>query len=200
MRKVRSTLNIVLVYDFFLFIPARYHDFDYFQNADGFERLAYLISPISHGFLHGSPLHLISNIGFLMAFGSGISKILSPARFLILLSLSIAGGAFCYGLLYPFSQIPLIGISAGISGLLGASLRPLILPFAHAPSYPIISVFTNQRQAILMALSFILLNLMLYFFEGVDEDVGNIAWHAHIGGFITGFISFSFLYRPHSRF
>lgn len=69
-------------------------------------------------FLHGSILHLVGNMYFLLVFGDNVEEYLGKQRFLILLLLSTVTGALFHLLLNPDSTLPCVGASGGISGLI----------------------------------------------------------------------------------
>ncbi len=69
-------------------------------------------------FLHGGVVHLLGNIYFLLLFGDNVEEFVGPLRFLLL----IAASAFCADVLHialdPHSDVPLVGASGGISGVI----------------------------------------------------------------------------------
>jgi membrane associated rhomboid family serine protease/Zn-finger nucleic acid-binding protein len=69
-------------------------------------------------FLHGSILHLVGNLYFLLFFGDDVEDYLGKFRFALLVFLATIAGDFLHVLLAPHSTLPCIGASGGISGLL----------------------------------------------------------------------------------
>lgn len=68
-------------------------------------------------FVHGSIAHLIGNTYFLMAFGDNVEEDTGRIPFVVLLTISHLAGLFLHTLFDPHKNIPLIGASAGISGV-----------------------------------------------------------------------------------
>jgi membrane associated rhomboid family serine protease len=138
-------------------------------------------------FLHGGWLHLISNLWFLWLFGNMVEDKLGPVRYLTLYFLSgfaAAGAQFAVG---PFSDIPMIGASGAIAGVLGAYLFlfPTAIIFTFIPVWfaPIIPV---------PAFIFLVLWFLLQVWQGIGslmatDMAGGVAWWAHLGGFAAGF-------------
>jgi len=69
-------------------------------------------------FLHGGIIHLVSNLYFLLIFGMHVENYLGRARWLVLVFLAAMFGDFLHILLDPRGEIPSIGASGGISGLI----------------------------------------------------------------------------------
>ncbi|MDW8290616.1 MAG: rhomboid family intramembrane serine protease [Armatimonadota bacterium] len=68
-------------------------------------------------FVHGSLFHLVTNLYFLVVFGDNVEDFLGHGRFVVLLVLATLGGDALHILLEPRSDVPCIGASGGISGL-----------------------------------------------------------------------------------
>lgn len=160
------------------FVPARYTG----GMPLGLEGL---LSPATHMFLHGGILHLVLNVGTLMAFGAGLEKEIGARKFLLLYFASGIFGAFSQAAVYPLMQSPLIGASGGISGLFGGVLMMMYTRGLMGRGYRKLLPFV----VIWIGIS--------YFFGayGMPGAEGNIAWPPHVGGFIAGLL----LYRPITR-
>jgi membrane associated rhomboid family serine protease len=78
----------------------------------------YGLTLITSFFLHAGLVHLISNIYFLVVFGDNVEDRLKRSKYVLLLFFSQLAGAVLHGLLDPRPGIPLVGASAGISGVL----------------------------------------------------------------------------------
>jgi membrane associated rhomboid family serine protease len=132
-----------------------------------------LLSPISSGFLHGDLLHLVINMAFLLAFGTAIERRLGRVRFLgLYFACMLAGAGASMGLFFiTLEQTFMVGASGAISGLFGAVLR-----MTMAQAYVAIAVFVG-------------LNVIIGY-TGMPSmgEVRAIAWEAHIGGLIAGFL------------
>jgi membrane associated rhomboid family serine protease len=73
---------------------------------------------ITSFFLHGGIAHLVSNMYFFIVFGDNVEDRLHRGKYLLLLFASHLAGAVLHGVLDPRPDIPLVGASAGISGIL----------------------------------------------------------------------------------
>ncbi|MFZ1814244.1 MAG: rhomboid family intramembrane serine protease [Rhizobiaceae bacterium] len=185
----------------FAFIPARYSDLSALLPVP----LAAIWSPLTYSLLHADWTHLLLNILWLVAFGSPVAQRLGWKRVLILACLTSMGGAVVHYLSYPGEMVPMIGASAIDSGYMGAAARfafnrtsPNRLN-VHGPALSIQASFANPQF-----LAFVLVWFGLNFLFGsglvplAGEDV-NIAWQAHVGGFLVGLLAFSFLDTKRTR-
>lgn len=142
-------------------------------------------------FLHGGFLHIAFNMLYLWIFGNNVEDVLGHIRFLIFYLLCGLGGAAGHILSSPFSKIPSLGASGAIAGVLGAYL--FLFPRARVLTLiPIVFFIEIVRipAFIIIGFWFILqlLNGILSVTSKVALDVGGVAWFAHIGGFLTGFL------------
>ena len=143
---------------------------------------------LSSMFLHGGWLHLLSNLWFLWIFGSMVEDKIGPFRYLFLYLFSGLGAALAQFAAGPFSEIPMIGASGAIAGLLGAYfiMFPTAIIFTLVPLWfaPIIPI---------PAFIFLLIWFALQILQGIGsllntELTGGIAWWAHFGGFVAGIL------------
>ena len=130
---------------------------------------------ISHAFLHGGLVHLAMNSVVLVSLGKFVSAHVGAARTLLVLLLSAVAGAACFGLLSS-SPAPMIGASGAVFGLIG---------LWQAMDYRIRRQAGLPLQPIAMAiLGLIAANIALFVILA-----GGLAWQAHLGGWIVGWIS-----------
>ncbi len=136
-----------------------------------------IFSSVTHIFLHGGWMHVIMNAFMLAAFGSGVEKWLGSQRMLILFLASAFFGVAVHYLLNTHSPYPMIGASGGLSGLFAAA---------------IVMINRGQREMggrigiLPFALLWIGLSIGFGMLGGPDGSI--IAWAAHVGGFLGGFI------------
>jgi membrane associated rhomboid family serine protease len=144
---------------------------------------------ITHMFLHGSWLHIISNMWVLWIFGDNVEYIMGRINFIlfyILCGLGSAALQVTISFIFGGAETPMVGASGAISGVLAAymkffprarilSLIPFLFYFyfAHIPAVIFIGFWF---------LSQIINGILFLPFSGL----GGIAWWAHIGGFIFG--------------
>lgn len=173
------------------FIPQRY----LFSFSD--QNLAYFTTPVTYSFLHGGYGHLAVNSLWLAAFGAVVARRLGAVRFVIFWVLSaIASAAFFAGLNWG-QAIPVIGASGVVSALMGAAARfafPLggrfVREKAHfLPRQSFADVLQNRTVLVYVGFWFAISLLPAIGF-GTSSDASTIAWEAHIGGFLFGFLLF----------
>lgn len=176
------------------FIPVRYsgqYDLDIYAFT----------SPLTYAFLHGGFTHLIINMVWLAAFGSPLANRLGALRFSAFFAVTALAAVALHYVLHPLDQAPLVGASGAISGMMGAAARFSFQidrshgrpAFAGAP-LPIRDVF-RSRTAMTFLGVWMIINLVtgvVGFAPGVDNQ---IAWEAHIGGFLAGFLGIRFFDR-----
>lgn len=137
-----------------------------------------LVGPFSYMLLHGGWLHLGINTVMLMAFGTGVEKWMGGRRmlgFFVTCGLIAVATHFIFN---PGSLNPVVGASGGLSGLFAAVL--IMLGRMRERS-------GMGRQSLL---PFIILwiGIMILFGMMGGPDGSNIAWAAHLGGFLGGFV------------
>ena len=145
------------------------------------------LSLVTTQFLHGSPLHLGSNMLYLWIFGDNVEDRLGHGRFLLLYLGSGAMAALVQLLAAPSSSIPMIGASGAIAGVLGAYF--LMFPYAQVVTLvPWLFVWDVIRVPafVFLGIWFVLQWLQGMVTIGQVADMGGVAWWAHVGGFLCG--------------
>lgn len=136
-------------------------------------------------FLHGGWMHLIGNLLYLWIFGDNVEDRLGHGRFVAFYLLCGVAAALAQALPAPDSQIPMVGASGAISGVLGAYL--LMYPRAHVlvliPLGPL-SQLVRLPAMLVLGLWF---GMQLLSELAADEGAG-VAFRAHIGGFVAGML------------
>lgn len=152
----------------------------------GAKPLAAFLGPLTHVFLHANAVHLALNAGLFLSFGSVVARRMAPWWFVAFFGVCGLAGAAGWFLLNPLSPALLIGASGAISGMIGAVSR---LGMQRLPSAAGRPPFRNRHQAVMLAVTWILLNMLFAVSEGLNIWVGSdIAWEAHLGGFAAGFL------------
>jgi membrane associated rhomboid family serine protease len=148
-------------------------------------------------FLHGSWLHLVSNLWTLFIFGDNVEDRLGHGRFLGFYLLSGVVAGLAHSLLASGSTLPTIGASGAIAGVLGAyfvlfpSARVLtFVPLLILPWLVEIPAFVYLGIWFLSQISSGLLDL------GAAGAFAGIAWWAHIGGFVFGALTALLFLQP----
>lgn len=145
---------------------------------------------LTHALLHANFPHLLINGAFLLAFGSAVARQCGAARFLLLSACCALGGAVFHLFFAQGSAVPMIGASGAVSGLMAAAFRlgALAGPAWQALNVSIIVPLHDRRLLIVCAV-WLGLNAAIGLFVGqIGGQTIQIAWQAHIGGFLTGLL------------
>lgn len=167
------------------FIPERY---DYPLDVWGFT------STFTYSLLHGGWSHLIVNMIWLAAFGSPLANRLGVWRFLLFWLVTTWGAVALHFALHVGEQVPLVGASGAISGMMGAAARfgfriDRSMGLARFSGRPLSVVDSLTSRTVL---TFLIVWMVVNFVAGMGyltpQDMGAIAWEAHVGGFLVGFL------------
>lgn len=147
---------------------------------------------VTSAFLHAGWLHLLGNMLFLYVFGDNVEDALGHVRYLIFYLACAVLAGLGQVLLAPGAGLPGVGASGAISGVLAAYL----VMFGTNPVRVLIFIFPTVVPAYVM----IGVWIVLQFLNGVASlsqtaQTGGIAYGAHIGGFVGGFL-LTLLLRP----
>ena len=164
-------------------------------------------SMLTYGFLHADWMHVGFNCLWLAVFSKPVAMRLGTPRYLALVAVSVIAGALAALAMHWGQNYAMVGISAGVSGLLAAAI-----PLMYAPNAAIglgsdigmeylkplrpLEIITNGR-----ALAFTLMWLGLTVITATSQYITGtafleerpIAWEAHLAGFVFGFIAFYLL-------
>jgi membrane associated rhomboid family serine protease len=133
-------------------------------------------------FLHAGWWHLISNMLFLWVFADNIEDAYGHAAFAFLYLMSGVVAALLYVLMAPASDIPLVGASGAVSGILGA----YVVLFPHARVWILLFLRIPLRIGAAWVLGgWFLLQIFSWWMDSGNPEAG-VAWAAHVGGFIAG--------------
>lgn len=158
-----------------------------FLNSHWLPGVARMISSM---FMHGSWMHLIGNMWFLLVFGKGVEAAAGPARFVLFYLLCGLAADCLYVFFSPQSHIPLIGASGAVSGVLGASLM----------LHPKASITILKLPVWCFLIIWFGMQILLQVASATrGHSGGDVAYLAHIGGFAAGlFLIFFFKKRADS--
>ena len=138
-------------------------------------------------FLHGGWMHLIGNMIYLYIFGDNVEDRLGHGRYLFFYLLCGVASAAAQVLSDPASEIPLVGASGAIAGVLGAYL--FLYPRARILTMiPLMVAFPIIEVPAYLFLGFwiVLQIIQAYLSAGMEVSGGGVAWWAHAGGFAAG--------------
>lgn len=144
---------------------------------------------VTYAFLHGDIWHLGGNMLFLWVFGDNVEDALGHIRYTIFYFACIIAGAVAHGMAMPYSQMPLIGASGAVAGVVTAYLilhprvKLWVLILARIPlrlpAYVVLATWIATQFLMML----------------VDTE-GAVSWAAHIGGIIAGAVLVVVLRRP----
>jgi membrane associated rhomboid family serine protease len=139
-------------------------------------------------FLHGGWFHILSNMWVLFIFGNNVEARLGRLWYLIFYLLSGTSAGLLQSYILPTSQVPMIGASGAIAGVLGAYL--VLFPHSRIASLvPIFFIFTLvEVPAYLFLLFWFASQLFSGWFAIQGGGASGIAWWAHVGGFTFGLV------------
>ena len=139
-------------------------------------------------FLHGSWMHLLGNMWFLWLFGNNIEDSMTRPRFVAFYLLSGLAAALAQVMADPASEVPMVGASGAISGVMGAYL----VLFPRVRVYTMVPLGFFLQSMALPAWVMLIYWAFLQFAGGVtsivSEQTGGVAFWAHLGGFISGVV------------
>jgi len=135
-----------------------------------------IVTLFTHMFLHANIFHLLINVWFLWVFGDAIENRIGHLKFLLFYFLCGVCSALIYFLIGDNLNVPLIGASGAISGILGSYL--ILFPKNKLKVFP---NFTFS-SFVYIFLWFSLQLLFIYF------GSGSVSYLGHVGGFLSGFI------------
>lgn len=149
-------------------------------------------------FLHGGWMHLIGNMLYLWIFGNNVEDAMGHGRFIVFYVLCGIAAAFAQALPDPQSQVPMIGASGAISGVLGAYL--LLYPHARVlVLIPLGFYLTTLRLKAGWVLGFWFVMQLFSSAASVGQQ-GGVAFGAHIGGFVAGMLLLPLFKRRDVRY
>ena len=143
-----------------------------------------LITLFTSMFLHGGLLHLLGNMLYLWVFGDNVEAVTGHLRFPVFYILCGLVAAAAHIGMEPNSEIPMVGASGAISGVLGAYMVKFPKARIHLLFWFIIFIRVIRVPAVLalgLWFAFQVLSGM-----GKLGGGGGVAWFAHIGGFVAG--------------
>ncbi len=164
------------------FVPARF-------SADPAGNIATIFTAM---FMHGSWLHLGGNMLYLWIFGDNVEDSFGHVKYLIFYLAAGIAATFAQYAAMPQSNVPNVGASGAIAGVLGAYI--LMFPQSR------VNVLLGRAVVAMPAIVVLGFWIVLQLVSGVgtiattSADVGGVAYMAHVGGFVAGFLM-AFLFR-----
>ena len=140
-------------------------------------------------FMHGGLAHIGGNMLYLWIFGDNVEDRLGSFKYLVFYIVGGVIASIAHIITNPGSQIPTVGASGAIAAVLGAYL----VLFPSQKVLTLIPLGFWLRLTLLPSSLVLGLWFVLQLFQGVaslgmPDDVGGVAFWAHIGGFVSGVV------------
>lgn len=147
---------------------------------------------ITYMFLHADVFHLAGNMLFLWVFGDNVEDAMGHVRFLVFYLACGVFAALVHSWMVPDSELPLIGASGAVAGVIAAylMLHPRVSVWVLAFKVIPLRITAGLALGIWIALQVVMIAV---------ANVGPTAWWAHIGGLIAGAVLIVFMRRPGVR-
>lgn len=188
-----------VIFDF-AFVPGCYglDCADLYGRAKG----AGFWTPLTHALLHGDWTHLALNTVWLLAFGAPVARRLESRRYAAFVVAGALAGAGLFYAMNPDLLAPMVGASGAVSALMGGACRFAFDPNGRlpqgqrtAPRTTVLGSLSN-RTVLVFVIIFFATNLLMASSFGIFLGGGApIAWEAHLGGFMLGFLAFGLFDR-----
>jgi membrane associated rhomboid family serine protease len=191
--------------EWFAFEPLRYHSTVDLGGSPPGGLPADVWTFVTYAFLHVNLTHLLFNLLWLVVFGTPVARRFGTWRFLAFFAFTAATGALAHLISYFGQNVPTIGASAAVLGMMAAAMRfvfqpggPLGFPrLSEAQTYLVpakpLGAMLRDRRMLLFVLGWFGLNwlfgLPLFAMPGVEG--ATVAWQAHVGGFVGGLLAFT---------
>ncbi len=150
-------------------------------------------------FLHGSWMHIAGNMLYLWIFGDNVEDRMGHMRYLVFYLLIGFIAAMTQICLFPQSQIPMLGASGAIAGVLGAYF--VLFPKARVLALVPIWIFIKISE--IPAFFFLGFWFIIQAFQSWGSIIqtpgnagGGVAWWAHASGFLAGLLLIFFFRKP----
>lgn len=169
--------------DFYAFLPKQLFNLIH-HGIFTFEPIKRMFTSM---FLHGSLFHLIGNMLYLYIFGDNVEDRLGHFAYILFYIFCGIVAAFFHYLFNPISSVPTLGASGAVAGVMGA----YFIFFPKSRILTLIPIFIFFQFIEIPAVFFLLfwfIMQILYGSVSITTGLQNVAWWAHVGGFLTGAI------------
>lgn len=194
----RTTQALVAFFEKWAVVPAEYTS----GVSVGADPPLQFLTLFSAMFMHGSLLHIGSNMLFLWVFGDNVESNMGHLKYLAFYLISGVLASFAHILFNLSSMVPSLGASGAIAGVLAAYL--VLFPRAQVRTLIIFIIFITVTRVS----AFVLIGIwfLLQFVQGLASlgmrqgDSGGVAVWAHVGGFLAGLVLVFFFRGRRKRF
>ena len=154
------------------------------------------MTPVTSMFLHGGFWHLAGNMLFLWVFGNNVEDSMGRIRFIAFYLVCGVAAALAQAFANPLSEVPMMGASGAIGGVLGAYL--MLHPRANVGVFVWIIIFFRvfRIPAVLVLGAWLAVQIYSGMTTPLDDSDGGVAFWAHVGGFLAGALLIPVFKRP----
>ncbi len=192
---------LIISLNFYLFLSGKFgNSTEAYLPNNGFIPSKLFENPISQApiilislFIHAGWGHLIGNMLFLWVFGNRIEHLISPVKFLIFYILCGVLSFIGFSFFSDVANIPLVGGSGAISGILGAYL--ILFPKAQISTLFFWVLYFNVLKTPAFVYIFFWIFWQIFAFISIAQTETQIAWLGHLVGFVAG-ILLIFFFTP----
>lgn len=150
----------------------------------------HLYTLLTSMFLHGGWLHVLGNMLYLWVFGRGIEDLIGSGPFLLFYLVCGLAAGVLQVVTNPYSQLPTIGASGAIAGVMGA----YVIRFSRARIVTLVFIVVFITTVEIPAWILLVWWFVIQLFNGfgslatANYSGGGTAWFAHVGGFLAGML------------
>ena len=150
------------------------------------EKPIMLLSPLTYIFVHGGWFHLISNMWAFWIYSDNVEDRMGHVRFLLFFFLCGFVAVAAHFVFNSGDLKPVVGASGALAGVMAAYLR--LFPIARIQCFMwfIFIIRIIEVPALVVIVVWFMSQLMSVYTSMMGVDVGNVAWYAHVGGFLAG--------------
>ncbi|MBU1109430.1 MAG: rhomboid family intramembrane serine protease [Candidatus Riflebacteria bacterium] len=148
-------------------------------------KLSLWLMPLTCLFMHAGLMHLLTNIWFFWIFSDNVEERFGSALYAIFYLAAGVFSSLAHAYLNSASFTPLVGASGAVSAVMGAYI--VLFPKHRITSYFCPAWFFIRRldvPAVLVLGLYLALNIL----SMAKTGTANVAFDAHIGGFVAGFV------------
>ena len=138
------------------------------------------LTPLTATLVHAGFLHLLLNLIILLWCGTAVERVLGPGPLLLIYAVAAYVAAVAQWLVDPYAQVPMVGASGAISGVIGA----FALSFGQQKQIVASRSVNRMLNALWLLAAWIVLQLMTGMLAGMQGVL--LATPAHVGGFLAG--------------
>jgi len=179
-------------------IPIKFY---YLLSKEPYNIFKIFVPFLSSIFLHGGWVHIVGNMLYLWIFGDNVEDRMGHFRYLVFYITCGVVASLVHLYINPVSGVPTIGASGAIAGVMGA----YFVLYPRSRVITLVPIFFFLQVIEIPAFFFLGFWFLMQFFSGslslitTGQDIGEIAWWAHIGGFICGIV-LVFIFRKRKRY